>query len=154
MDCSLPDFSTHGSFQARVLEWVVISFSRGFSRPRDQTQVSHIAGGCFTIWATGEAQHIFMHHVFFICLSVDGHLGCFHVLATVNSVAVNMEVHVSFRIMFFSDLCPGMRLRDHMVVLFLKNLYIVLHSDCTNFHLHQQCRKVSFLHTLSSIYCL
>ena len=44
MDCSLPHSSVHGIFQARVLEWVVISFSRGSSRPRNRTQVSRIAG--------------------------------------------------------------------------------------------------------------
>ena len=49
MDCSLPRSSVHGIFQARVLEWVAISFSRGSSRPRDQTWVSHIVGRCFTI---------------------------------------------------------------------------------------------------------
>ena len=47
MDCSLPGFSVHGIFQARVLEWVVISFSRGSSRPRDRTQVSRIVDRCF-----------------------------------------------------------------------------------------------------------
>ena len=55
MDCSLPGFSIHGIFQARVLEWVAISFSRGSSWPRDQTQVSCIAGRRFTLWATREA---------------------------------------------------------------------------------------------------
>ena len=40
---------------ARTLEWVAMPSSRGSSQPRDQTQVSHIAGGFFTIWATGEA---------------------------------------------------------------------------------------------------
>ena len=44
MDCSLPGSSIHGIFQARVLEWVVISFSRGSSRPRDWTQVSRRQG--------------------------------------------------------------------------------------------------------------
>ena len=44
-----------GILQARILEWVAISFSRGSSRPRDQTPVSCIAGRCFTLWATGEA---------------------------------------------------------------------------------------------------
>ena len=44
MDCSLPGFSVHGIFHARVLEWVAISFSRGSSWPRDQTKVSCIAG--------------------------------------------------------------------------------------------------------------
>ena len=53
-DCSLPSSSVHGIFQARVLEWVAISFSRGSSQPRDQTQVSHIVGRRFTIWATRE----------------------------------------------------------------------------------------------------
>ena len=44
MDCSPPSSSIHGIFQARVLEWVAISFSRVSSRPRDQTRVSCIAG--------------------------------------------------------------------------------------------------------------
>ena len=52
MDCSLPCSSIHGIFQARVLEWVAISFSRGFSQPKDRTWVSRIVGRCFTIWAT------------------------------------------------------------------------------------------------------
>ena len=54
MDCSLPCSSVHGIFQARVLEWVAISFSRGPSRPRDWTQVSLIVGRHFTVWATRE----------------------------------------------------------------------------------------------------
>ena len=44
MDCSPPGFSVHGISQGRILEWVAIPFSRGSSRPRDQTQVSRIAG--------------------------------------------------------------------------------------------------------------
>ena len=55
---SLPGFFIHGIFQARILEWVAISFSRGSSWPRDQTQVSCIAGRFFTIWATTEAWRI------------------------------------------------------------------------------------------------
>ena len=55
MDCSLPHSSIHEIFQARTLEWVIISFSRGSFRPRDQTLVSHIVGRHFTIWATREA---------------------------------------------------------------------------------------------------
>ena len=54
MDGSLPGSSFHRIFQARVLEWVAISFSRRSSQPRDWTQVSHIVGRCFTIWATRE----------------------------------------------------------------------------------------------------
>ena len=48
MDCSLPGSSVHGIPQARLLEWVAIPFSRGSSRPRDETQVSCTAGGFFT----------------------------------------------------------------------------------------------------------
>ena len=54
MDCSLPSSSTHGIFQARILEWVAISFSRWPSRPRDWTQISHIVDRCFIVWATRE----------------------------------------------------------------------------------------------------
>ena len=51
MDCSLQGSSVHGIFQARVLEWVTISFSRASSQARDQTRVSHIAGRCFIVQA-------------------------------------------------------------------------------------------------------
>ena len=54
MDCSPPGSYIHGIFQARIQEWVAISFSRRSSRPRDWTQVSLIVGRCFTIWATRE----------------------------------------------------------------------------------------------------
>ena len=54
MDGSLPGSSIHGIFQARVLEWVATSFSRGSSQPRDRTWVSRIVGRYFTIWATRE----------------------------------------------------------------------------------------------------
>ena len=47
MDCSPPGSSIHGILQARILEWVAIPFSRRSSRPRDQTQVSRIAGRRF-----------------------------------------------------------------------------------------------------------
>ena len=55
MDCKLPGSSVHGILQARILEWVAVPFSRGASVSRDRTQVSHIAGRFFTVWATKEA---------------------------------------------------------------------------------------------------
>ena len=61
MDCSLPGSSIHGIFQARILEWVAISFSRRSSRPRDWTQVSRIVGRRFTVWATREAHHTYYY---------------------------------------------------------------------------------------------
>ena len=56
MDCSPPGSSVHGIFHTNILEWVAVSFSRGSSQLRDRTQVSHIAGRFFTVWATREAQ--------------------------------------------------------------------------------------------------
>ena len=50
--------AVHGILQARILEWVAMPFSRGYSWPRDRTHVSCTAGGFFTIWATREAQDI------------------------------------------------------------------------------------------------
>ena len=58
MHCKLPGSFIHGVFQARVLEWVAISFSRGSSWPRDRGWVSRIAGRHFTVWATREATRI------------------------------------------------------------------------------------------------
>ena len=55
MDYSPPDSSVHGISQARVLEWVATSFTRGSSRPRDQIRVSLIGGRHFNLWATREA---------------------------------------------------------------------------------------------------
>ena len=53
-DGSLPGSAVHGIFQARILEWAAISFSRGPSQPRDRTRVSCIADRRFSFWATRE----------------------------------------------------------------------------------------------------
>ena len=55
MDCSQLGSSVHGIVQARILECIAMPSPRGSSQPRNRTQVSHIAGGFFTIWATREA---------------------------------------------------------------------------------------------------
>ena len=49
------DYSAHEILQARILEWVAITFSRGSSQPKDWTQVFHVAGRFFTDWAIREA---------------------------------------------------------------------------------------------------
>ena len=54
MDCRPPGSSVHGTLQARILEWVAISFSRGSSRARDQTRLSRTADRLFTHWVTRE----------------------------------------------------------------------------------------------------
>ena len=64
MDCSLPGSSDHVISQARILEWIAIFFSRGSSRPRDQTYISCIADVFFTIEPLGKP-HIYMYLFFF-----------------------------------------------------------------------------------------
>ena len=56
--CDPMDYTVHGILQAKILEWVAFPFSSGSSQPRDQTQVSHIAGRFFTSWATREALNL------------------------------------------------------------------------------------------------
>ena len=63
VDCSPPGSFVHVILQARMLEWVAVSFSRGSSQHRDQTQVSLFAGRFFTVWATKEAGENTLHSV-------------------------------------------------------------------------------------------
>ena len=71
MDCSLSGSSVHGIFQARVLEWVAISFSRRSFWPRDWTQVSCTVERRFTVWATREAQEVAQ-----LCLTLCNPMNC------------------------------------------------------------------------------
>ena len=83
-----------------------------------------------------------MYHNFFIHLSVSGHLDCFHVLAVVNSAAVNPGVHVSLSVMIFLGYMPSGGIvgsYNSSISGFLRNLHTVLYSGCISLHSHQQC---------------
>ena len=97
--------------------------------------------------------HTHTSGTFFIHSSIDGHLGCFHILATIDNAAMRIGVHIQFQIsafIFFSYI-PINRIvgsYGNSIFNFLSNFQTVLHSGYTSLHSHKPCTGFPFLHFL------
>ena len=88
-----------------------------------------------------------MYHNFFIHSSVDGHLGCFHIVALVNSAAMNTGIHVSFPMLISSGYMPRSGIAGSyggFIPSFLRNVPTIFQSGCINLHSHQQSKSIHF----------
>ena len=134
-----------------LITWIIIHWSRDWSCTHHVTHQAlitwlimhwllHMALFHSVLWLN-QYSIVYTHHSLFIRSSVDGHLGCFHVLVIVNSAARDIEVCVFFWIIVLIGYMPNSEIAvsfSNCIFKFLRILYPVFHSDCTNLYFHQQ----------------
>ena len=132
--CNPMECTVHGILQARILEWVAVSFSRGSSQARDQTWVSHIAGGFFTNWVIREAWFcllcLYQNTIMFLTLLfLLGHLwNCpllthiakwlLHLLSFISQISFPLSAHFLHSVPEYSTSCnwPYMTVAPRLLV--------------------------------------
>ena len=91
--------------------------------------------------------YMYTQYNFFIYSSVNGHLGCFHILAIVSSAEMNNGIQVTFSILVFSKYMPRHGIAGSyggFIPSFLRNLHTIFHSGYINLHSYHQCKNISF----------
>ena len=163
MDYSPPGSSGHATLQARILEWVAISFSRGSFQPRDRTQVSWIAHGFFTVWATREAQDIWILGMYGVFCAHYGtgswfsssikitRLHCCWKEPAPQKEELHTQNQKTFRRVQL-QICPYLLVQPYSIEC-LTNMVIFVAHCFLNFNVHQKHLESLLKHRLLGTHC-